>query len=368
MPGYEFLIKPKNTLISITTEQVQSTLYSLLLLEHSLDSSGLSSSLIEINNSLSDDIKMRNKVVMNGLYHSVIPVKEVSDFNGYLDQLRNIDPVILRDRTLNMYFSIHQKKIGNVPEQADILRDSDAYISFLLNIFGEEKIDVEIEREAYKYIINPEKMKDLIISHLFHMWDLYFRKEWEINESILEESVRLYREAGIEELSKMDALKFIGCGSDDCDWDTLSEKINGAKRLYLVPSAHLGPYKGKIYNHETDVMWLFYGSLIPEGSRLSTPELSQADLLIRFNALIDGTRLKILKMCSLGSEYSSTQIMSELNLSQSAVSRHLKQLSATGFLHERRENSSKFYTINKQKINNTISSFAGYLNLDSDSK
>ena len=118
---------------------------------------------------------------------------------------------------------------------------------------------------------------------------------------------------------------------------------------------------------ETGIIWLFYGSLIPEGSINNTPELSKADILIHLNAITDEIKLEVLKLCSKGSEYSSTQLMSQLNISQSAVSRHLKQLSANGFLLERRENSSKFYKINKKKINNMIGSLAGYLDLNSDS-
>ena len=50
-----------------------------------------------------------------------------------------------------------------------------------------------------------------------------------------------------------------------------------------------------------------------------------------------------------------------LDLSQSAASRHLKQLSATGYLIERRREGAKCYSLNPDRIEATLQALANFL-------
>lgn len=367
MPGYDFFMKPKDQEISIALEEVHNNLYSLMLIDRSCETQGLVPELVDICLSMSDELKYRNRLVMNGLYYATVPMVSCTDFESYLLNLEQKNPIELRDQILNVYLYLYEEKFGYKPDSVSILKSPEAYISFLSEIFDTHKIDEEIESDAFNYVVKPAHMRDLIVSHLRDMWNRFLKGEWEKNRHVLEESVQAYKEAGIEAMGKVEALKTLCCDDMDYNWEQFQRKIEKVKKVYLVPSVHQGLFKGKIYHFDSDEMWFFYGSLIPDGTVASTPELNKADILVHLSAFTDGTRLEILKLCSGGGEYSSVQLMNELRISQSAVSRHLKQLSATGFLNERRENSSKYYRINKQKIKNTISSFEGYLGLDSDS-
>jgi predicted ArsR family transcriptional regulator len=53
-------------------------------------------------------------------------------------------------------------------------------------------------------------------------------------------------------------------------------------------------------------------------------------------------------------EARSQDIMQTLELSQSAASRHLQQLSATGYLTERRCEGAKCYRLNSDRIEETL--------------
>jgi DNA-binding transcriptional ArsR family regulator len=53
--------------------------------------------------------------------------------------------------------------------------------------------------------------------------------------------------------------------------------------------------------------------------------------------------------------------METLDLSQSASSRHLKQLSATGFLSERRCNGAKCYKLNAERLDDTLQAVSVFL-------
>ena len=58
---------------------------------------------------------------------------------------------------------------------------------------------------------------------------------------------------------------------------------------------------------------------------------------------------------------SSQDLIAGLELSQSTVSRHLKQLTATGYLTERRCNGAKCYTLNPRRIRDTLQALSVFL-------
>ena len=110
-----------------------------------------------------------------------------------------------------------------------------------------------------------------------------------------------------------------------------------------------------------NVYGILFGARLPEGTEYYAPDLSRAEILVRLGALADDTRLRILRLISEEGEQRSKDIMQELELSQSAASRHLKQLSATGYLTERRCEGAKCYDINDERVDNTLRALSAYL-------
>ena len=53
--------------------------------------------------------------------------------------------------------------------------------------------------------------------------------------------------------------------------------------------------------------------------------------------------------------------MARLDVSQSAASRHLRQLSATGYLTERRRAGEKCYSLNRGRVSNTFHALDQFL-------
>jgi DNA-binding transcriptional ArsR family regulator len=53
--------------------------------------------------------------------------------------------------------------------------------------------------------------------------------------------------------------------------------------------------------------------------------------------------------------------MEEVGLSQPSVSRYLSQLTATGYLQERRVNGSKAYALNRDRIEKTLKAVHKFL-------
>jgi DNA-binding MarR family transcriptional regulator len=101
-----------------------------------------------------------------------------------------------------------------------------------------------------------------------------------------------------------------------------------------VPSPHVGRYVTRLYDGTT--LRLFFGAP-PNVSYLLRPTpIGRTELLIRFGALSDDTRLRILELLIQEGDLSAQEIMGRLGLSQSAASRHLAQLRGAGYLIERR--------------------------------
>jgi len=139
----------------------------------------------------------------------------------------------------------------------------------------------------------------------------------------------------------------------------LQEKLKAAERLVFVPSAHVGPYLS--FFKSNGVLGVIFRARLPEGTRFDAPDLSRADLVVRLNALADDTRLRILKLIAQEGELRSPEIMDRLDLSQSAASRQLKQLSASGYLSERRCDGAKCYQLNADRVQDTLRALSAFL-------
>ena len=98
-----------------------------------------------------------------------------------------------------------------------------------------------------------------------------------------------------------------------------------------------------------------------EGATVDAPDLSRNEIVVRLNALADDTRLRILRYIADNGEQRSQDIINELNLSQSAASRHLKQLSATGYLTEHRCEGAKCYSLGEERLRDTFQAVLAFL-------
>jgi DNA-binding transcriptional ArsR family regulator len=84
---------------------------------------------------------------------------------------------------------------------------------------------------------------------------------------------------------------------------------------------------------------------------------------VRLNALADDSRLRILRFIAENGEQRAQDLIPVLNLSQSAVSRHLQQLAATGYLSERRCEGGKCYRLNPERTSDTLRAVEAFLKI-----
>lgn len=79
-----------------------------------------------------------------------------------------------------------------------------------------------------------------------------------------------------------------------------------------------------------------------------------------FKAFGDPSRLRIIAMLA-EREMSVNEIVSEMNLSQPAVSRHLSVLREADIVSDHREGQQVFYTLNKNTVESCCSGFCNCL-------
>ena len=370
-PEPDFIVAPTAPPISVALEPAHNVLNSLLLLVRVDELSGLDTWVTRTAAALTPEQRRINQLVLVGVHFAIVPDRSFGSFPAYVDHLAALDPVILRNRVFNAYAQVtkeddecctppdptsEQMSIDIVP----LLEDVDLFLEFLKERFPIEHLDLGIESEAHRYLNDPPAMQALIVSHFRSMWEEFLSPEWDRVVPMLQASVDAFQQISLGDLSKLKAAERVlgrDIGREEDKY--LKVALEHTERLIFVPSAHLGPYVGKFRSGDT--LWVLFGARIPEGAQIHAPDLSRAEILVRLNALADDTRLRIIKLISEGGELRSQEIMVRLELSQSAASRHLKQLSATGYLNERRCEGAKCYTLNHKRIQDTLRALSAFL-------
>ena len=357
-PATEIVRKPQLARIAVALEPVHHFINSLSLLIHSEHLSGYAEWVTQTAVALTPHQLHMNKLVLEGLHYAVVPNRSWSTVEAYLANLAAHDPVTLRDRLLDAY---EHKQPGTSMNRADILASADAYLDYLYGRFPKESVDEVVEREAYALMIDPPQMQQTIVTHLQEMWETIFKPEWLRVQPMLQASADAFNELGIAQMTPLQAARVVVGQELPEHWEYLlgESYADQFERIVFVPSAHIGPYLGTMKSQNS--VWLIFGARLPEGTAVSSPDLSRSELLVRLTALADETRLRILQIIREEGEQCSQDIINRLGLSQSAASRHLKQLSATGYLLERRRDGAKCYRLNQEKVDGILQALSYFL-------
>jgi DNA-binding transcriptional ArsR family regulator len=357
-------IKPTD--IQIGLEPAFNILHSMLLLTKADQVSGFSEWVGRTAAAMTTEEKEQHRLVMIGFYFAILPDRSWSSFPALLNNLAQAEPEKLRDKMLDVYFKMPICQITEateaIPEpptvdRQAVLADVESYLAFLRTRFSESGIDANIESQAFSYVIDPPRMQTLLVNHLKMMWDKYLAFEWERVQPVLEKAVRAFRQADLSGMDRIEAASWIT--GQDLQENKINKWFLEFERVIFVPSAHVGPYLGHF--HYGNTAGILFGARLPKEALVEVPELSRAEIIVRLSALSDDSRLRILKFIAENGEQRSQDIINQLDLSQSATSRHLMQLSATGFLIERRCEGAKCYDLNPERVEDTLQAIAAYL-------
>ncbi|HSJ86693.1 MAG TPA: ArsR family transcriptional regulator [Anaerolineales bacterium] len=353
-------IRIENSLVRL--EPAFNAFGSMFLLAHGEDEPGIHEWITKTRLQMSPEERARHKLVVIGLHYAVLPRRTDVSFESYLEDLEATPPSELRDRLLSAYAGICltaglQQNINSEVAWDDVLSSAKNYVEFLRSRFGDELTDEEMESRAYQYVIDPAALKQLVTGHMRWFWKNYLQAEWNRVRPMLEESARAFNQVDYHGMSRLDIVEFVtGKEVHESKW---GDQLQNAKELIFIPNAHFGPYMRATVIEDT--FYIYFGAHLPEGSDIRVPELDRAEIVSRISALADDTRLQILQMIAEEGEMRSQEIMEAIKLSQPSVSRYLSQLTAAGYLQERRANGAKAYILNKDRIEKTLKAVNAFL-------
>ncbi|HJR78619.1 MAG TPA: metalloregulator ArsR/SmtB family transcription factor [Anaerolineales bacterium] len=357
--------KVENTLVKI--EPALNGFQSMLLISKAEDEPGIHEWVTKTRWNMSREERFRHKLVTIGFHYAILPKRPDVTFETYLNDLEATPPSELRGWLLNAYSGIcltkeSQKRMSTDVDWDEVLTSARNYVEFLRSRFGDELTDEEVETRAYEYVIDPAALKQLVTGHIRWFWKNYLQAEWTRVHPMLEESAKAFNQIDYSDMTRAEIIQFV-TGKDlsmESKWESKwGDSFIKAKELIFVPNAHIGPYirADKIQ----DTFYLYFGAHLPEGSETRIPELDRAEIVSRISALADDTRLQILQMIAEKGEMRSQEIMEAIGLSQPSVSRYLSQLTAAGYLQERRANGAKAYILNQDRIEKTLKAVSAFL-------
>ena len=369
VPVTDLLSTPPVSSVTFSLEPSYNAFNSLSLLTRAEMLSGLDDWVTRTLASLSKERLHQHELVFVGLYFAVEPTRSFPTFAAYIDDVARQTPEALRDRVFEAYARLSPcedtAKMTAPTDMASLLADRDAFLRYLRERFSPEHVIESIETEAHALLNDPARLRNVIVEHLQIMWQTVLEPEWARVTPLLQACVDAYQQIDFSGQTLVQAAETVVGHALSDDW---RQKISTFDRLVCVPSAHLGPYLMKYNQWRSPVraatpktLMLMFGARQPQGSAVMSPDLSRSELLVRLLALADDTRLRILHLIAEQGELCSPEVIRQLELSQSAASRHLQQLTATGYLEERRREGAKCYTLNADHVDDTFRALLRYL-------
>lgn len=360
MPATDLANPLTQTSIQVALEPAHIMLNSLTLINRRDHMPGIHEWVERTAVSLTPEQRHTNLLVMEGFFYIVSPHRSWSSFPAYLEYMEREDPLVLRQRLFDRYEHIgsSQELTGQPFNMEAVLSTVGSYLDYLYVRFPEDHVYVQMETEAYHLLQDPAEMQAALVSHLRQMWHLVLQEEWERTRPLLQSSVQAFNQLDYDHMDFAEVARTI-VGTNLPEWWHKYANMVGKAQFIFVPSPHIGPY---VSGFVTDtVVWLMFGARLPQGSAVQAPDLSRSELLVRLSALADDTRLRILQLLKEQNELCSQDVQQRLELSQSAGSRHMQQLSATGFVLERRIEGQKCYSLNEERIEDTLLALSRFL-------
>jgi hypothetical protein len=337
--------------LTIALEPACNALNSFALLIVAEQWQGLNTWVIKTARTLSERQKYTNRLLFTGLSTLFFSDAYEIDFPAYLDRLVRQDAHYIRDHYLHQVrIQLEQRIISDktgkdgitVPTNDQVLRDEQTYLSLMEYLIPAEAFDRQLYREVHALLNDTPVLQQVIVSHLTFLWDDLFASEWKRVQRTLQTWTEMYRNSMDPGWSLAEALyTFTGRHSDS----SLVQSAEWAEHIVLVPSWHSGWH---------DIAWQRGKTLLvffSEPSNYNNVEvrgtvMGEGELRMRMIALGDETRLRIVQLLMQRDEWEAQELIAELGLSQSSVSRHLKTLVALGYLYERRgEGANKTYRL-----------------------
>jgi DNA-binding transcriptional ArsR family regulator len=281
-------------------------------------------------------------------------------FDAWLQYFRSLDPEFIANTMLDrLVINARLNLPGQpIPERKLLRQDYQVFEDLTRRLYDamQECAPEDATDRDFANLQDPGLWRDRLASFMTRMWEGSLKEEWSRVESMVNDSVKAFRETPLQGTSLEEKLCFLtGREAIPEIWMKILSKM---EEIIWVPSPHIGPYMILFHQTETQA-WFISRARLPKGSSVRSVLLDKSDLLVRLSALSDPIRLEIVHMAAAQGVITTQTIMDGLGLTQSSTSRHLAQLAATGILHVDSGEKTKRYSLNLPRYEETIQSLRG---------
>jgi DNA-binding HxlR family transcriptional regulator len=333
---------------SVELAPVYNALTSLALLNVAEQVTDVEPWIRETAAALTPEERQRNRLVFEGLGEVLLPDREWASFPAYLDHLASEPATVLCARWFQGLVRPTRDRTGSLSIAAlgDLLADKANFLQQVAVLAPGQALDQAVLSEVYALLNDPAALQQLVVSHLRGLWDKALAAEWARHEQRLQGMVTWLRRRPLPPAPAAETIRtLIGRELPR----EMSAQLDGVQHIVCVLSPHIGPYAARFGSETT--LWLFLRGRREELQRVRRTPIKREELVAPLSALADDTRLHILELLTRRGEVLAQELITELDLSQSSVSRHLKQLVSTGFLIERRsEGANKSYRLDPARV------------------
>ncbi|NJR12711.1 hypothetical protein HC776_02270, partial [bacterium] len=126
-----------------------------------------------------------------GFFSSAIPHVGSMSFPDFLKDFATRDATQLRDHAIHWF-----PQVEGFPGFEAILNNRETFVEFvgqLATLKGFEHEDDEARR-GYEYLIDPVRLKDMMLSHMTFVWNAVLQKEWRKHETSLRQCVETHQQ------------------------------------------------------------------------------------------------------------------------------------------------------------------------------
>ena len=365
MSDRSYILAPEAISVKFKLRPAQICLESLELVSQVEHYDGLDRWVYNTHEAMSAEQRRNNRLVTHAAFFCLLKLDILDySFPELLDWLEQFDAIGLRDQCIETLLSHHEHKLEKLerepfpaPTAEHLLADVEHYVDYLTRLYGDDA-DEALLRDIYAMYSKPPSMKALMLHHLHDMWNRYLADEWADVEPHLQAIVEAFSKIDYSGMSAVEIARSV-TGRDYRGNVYLSDAIQDVNELVFMPSPHIGPYV--MNNKDGARLEIAFRARMPAGAPSHAPQLDRSDLLVRLGALADDTRMQILNLLRDHEELCAPKVIKLLGLSQSAASRHLRQLTATGFLTERRREGAKCYSLNQRRVEEVIQALQDHL-------
>lgn len=274
-------------------------------------------------------------------YDVLEPDRIDSSFDDYLAHLKSLPPAAFQRMAANSVMRVYRDRgvVESPPDDDDVAE----WRMFIRP--GITRADLD---EAASLLTSPAHLRERTLALLEGFWRQCYKAEYERQYDDLQRAVR-HAQSSSHPVVQIAFSELTGHRLTD----EIVNMLPNIERVTYCPSPHLGDFVQFIlYSPE---LILFFNPRTVLGAtsapriRISdsgSEEIDASSALGALKALADPTRMKIVRMLGERELYAQ-EIVGNLGISQSAVSRHLGTLESAGVVSVRPVHGMKYYAIDR---------------------